>query len=173
MDQVSRLVDDLRDLSRLHAGAIETYLRPVDLDEVLAACMDDLGPGRQEVTLSLAEDLPDVIADATLLTRILTSLLADAVHRCPAGPLPVLTASSPNGRVEVRITDQGPDERGGPATLALQARDRSRPGDGCHAPLRARAFRRPDRDHHPARRPRARHAGPPEESIRTTRMQLT
>ena len=120
VDQVSRLVDDLRDLSRLHAGAVETYLRPVDLDEVLAACMDDLGPGRQEVALSLAEDLPDVIADATLLTRILTSLLADAVHRCLAGPPPVLTASSPNGWVEVCIADQGPDERGGPASLALR-----------------------------------------------------
>ncbi len=120
VDQVSRLVDDLRDLSRLHAGAIETYLQPVDLDEVLTACLDDLGPGRQEVTLSLAEDLPDVIADSTLLTRILTSLLADAAHRCPAGPPPVLTADCPDGRIEVRITDQGPDERGGPPSLALR-----------------------------------------------------
>jgi two-component system, OmpR family, sensor histidine kinase KdpD len=120
VDQVSRLVDDLRDLSRLHAGAVETYLRPVDLDEPLAAALDDLGPGRQEVTLSLAEDLPDVVADATLLTRLLTSLLADAVRRCPAGPPPVLTASCHDGWVEVRITDQGPDERGGPDSLALR-----------------------------------------------------
>ena len=120
VDQMSRLMDDLRDLSRLHAGAVETYLRPVDLDEVLAACLDDLGPGRQEVTLSLAEDLPDVIADATLLNRVLTSLLADATRRSSAGPPPVLTASSPNGQVEVRITDQGPDERGGPASLAVR-----------------------------------------------------
>jgi two-component system sensor histidine kinase KdpD len=120
VDQVSRLVDDLRDLSRLHAGAVETYLRPVDLDEVLAASLDDLGPGRQQVTLSLSDNLPDVIADATLLTRILTSLLADAVHRCLTGPPPVLTASSPNGWVEIRITDQGPDERGGPASLGFR-----------------------------------------------------
>jgi two-component system, OmpR family, sensor histidine kinase KdpD len=120
VDRVSRLVDDLRDLSRLHAGAIETYLRPVDLDEVLADALDDLGPGRQEVTLSLAEDLPDVVADATLLTRILTSLVADAVHRCQAGPPPVLTARCPNGWIEVRITDQGTDERGGPASLAFR-----------------------------------------------------
>jgi two-component system, OmpR family, sensor histidine kinase KdpD len=120
VDQVSRLVDDLRDLSRLNAGAVETYLRPVDLDEVLTACLDDLGPGGQEVTLSLAEDLPDVIADATLLTRILATLLADAVHRCPAGPPPVLTASSPDGRVVVRITDHGPDEHGGPPSMPLR-----------------------------------------------------
>jgi two-component system, OmpR family, sensor histidine kinase KdpD len=120
VDQVSRLVDDLRDLSRLHAGEAETYLRPVDLDEVLAASLDDLGPGGQEVTLSLAEDLPDVIADATLLTRILASLLADATRRCPAGPAPVFTASCPNGWVEVRIADQGPDERHGSVSLALR-----------------------------------------------------
>jgi len=120
VDQVSRLVDDLRDLSRLHAGAVETYLRPVDLDEVLTACLDDLGPGREQVTLSLAEDLPDVIADAALLTRILASLLADAAHRCPAGPPPVLTASSLRGWVDVRITDQGPDEQGGPASLGFR-----------------------------------------------------
>ena len=120
VDQVSRLVDDLWDLGGLNAGAVETYLRPVDLDEVLTACLDDLGPGRQEITLSLAQDLPDVIADAALLTRILASLLADATYRCPAGPPPVLTASSPDGRVEIRITDHGPDERGGPPSVPLR-----------------------------------------------------
>ena len=120
MDQLSRLLDDLRDLSRLHTGAIETYLGPVDLDEVLGASLDDLGPGRREVTVNLAEDLPDVIADATLLTRILASLLADASYRCPDGPPPVLTAASLDGRVEVRITDQGPDGSSGPPSVPLR-----------------------------------------------------
>ncbi len=120
VDQVSRLVDDLRDLSRLHAGAVETYLQPVDLDEVLTACLDDLGPGSPQVTVTMAEDLPDVIADAALLTRTLASLLADAAHRCPAGPPPALTANCPDGVVEVCITDQGPDEHGGPPSLALR-----------------------------------------------------
>jgi two-component system sensor histidine kinase KdpD len=124
VDQVSRLVDDLSELSRLHAGAVETYLRPVDLDEVMAACLEDLGPGRQHVTLSTADDLPDVIADATLLTRVLSSLLADALQRSPAGPPPVVTAASRNSRVEVRITDQGPDQHDDEASLAFRlARD--------------------------------------------------
>ncbi len=89
---MSSLIDDLKDLSRLHAGAVETYLRPVDLDEVVADSLDDLGPGRQHITLSTAEDLPDVIADSAFLTRILTSLLADAWQRSPADPMPALTA---------------------------------------------------------------------------------
>ena len=124
VDQVSRLVDDLSDLSRLHAGAVETYLRPVDLDEVMAACLDDLGPGSQHVTLSTAEDLPDVIADAALLARILTSLLADALQRSPAGQPPVVTAVRRESRVEVRIADQGADQPDGEASLSFRlARD--------------------------------------------------
>ena len=124
VDQVSRVVDDLSDLRRLHAGAVETYLRPVDLDEVMAACLDDLGPGSQQITLSTAEDLPEVIADATLLTRILTSLLADALQRSPAGQPLVVTTVSRDGRVEVRITDQGPDQPDGAVSLAFRlARD--------------------------------------------------
>ena len=124
VDQVSRLVDDLSDLSRLHAGAMETYLRPVDLDEVMAACLDDLGPGSQHITLSTAEDLPDVITDAALLTRVLTSLLADALQRSPAGPPPVVTAVSRDSRVEIRIVDQGPDQPNAEASLSYRlARD--------------------------------------------------
>jgi two-component system sensor histidine kinase KdpD len=118
VDRVSRLVDDLRDLSRVHAGAVETYLRPVDLDEVLAACLDDLGPG-QQITLSAAEDLPEVIVDGALLTRILTSLLADALQHGPGGP--TVTAASWDGQVEVRIVGCGPADE---ASLAFRlARD--------------------------------------------------
>ncbi len=120
VDRVSRLTEDLSDLSRLHAGAVETYLRPVDLDEVLTAALDDLGPGGEDITVSMADDLPDVIADAALLTRILTSLLAEALQRCPAGPPPALTADSLANQVEIRIADQGPGENGGPASLALR-----------------------------------------------------
>jgi two-component system, OmpR family, sensor histidine kinase KdpD len=123
VELVTRLIEDLSDLGRLHAGAVETYLRPVDLDEVLTATLDDLGPGGEDITVSMADDLPDVIADAALLTRILTSLLADALQRCPADPPPVLTAASRAGWVEIRIADQGPGESGRPASLALRLAD--------------------------------------------------
>jgi two-component system, OmpR family, sensor histidine kinase KdpD len=124
VDRVSRLIDDLRDLSRLHAGVLETYLRPVDLDEVMTAALDDLGPGGQQITLDAAADLPDVIADAALLARILTSLLADALVRSPADAPPTLTAASLDGRAEIRIADQGPDPGDGPDSLAFRlARD--------------------------------------------------
>jgi two-component system, OmpR family, sensor histidine kinase KdpD len=124
VDHLSRLVADLGDLSRLHAGAVETYLRPVDLDEVMAASLDELGPGNQHVTLSTAEDLPDVIADAALLTRILTSLLADAAARSPAGMATEITAFTMASQVEIRITDHGADQGNDPGSLGFRlARD--------------------------------------------------
>ena len=64
MDRIGRLITDLSDLSLLHAGALEIYLRPVDLDDVIAAALDDLGPGGHNITLNTPDDLPDVIADA-------------------------------------------------------------------------------------------------------------
>jgi two-component system, OmpR family, sensor histidine kinase KdpD len=110
LDRVAMLVADAGDLSRLHAGALETYLRPVDLDEVIPACLEDLGPGGHHITLDIPDDLPDVIADAALLTRILTSLMADALHRSPADTPPALSASTAGSQVNIRVTDRGPGQ---------------------------------------------------------------
>jgi two-component system, OmpR family, sensor histidine kinase KdpD len=107
LDRVARLVNDASDLSRLHAGAIETYLRPVDLDEVIAASLEDLGPGGHHITVQTLEDLPDVIADAALLTRILTTLIADALHRSGPAEPPTLTATVHDSDVTIRLTDVG------------------------------------------------------------------
>ena len=125
LDRVARLVSDVSDLSRLHAGALETYLRPVDLDEVIAACLEDLGPGGHHITVDTQQDLPDVIADAALLTRVLTSLMADALHRSPADVPPTLTAAVTGGQVDICVTDLGPGpDQGDGSGLALRlARD--------------------------------------------------
>ena len=113
IDHVTRLIAGLTDLRRLHAGALATYLRPVDLHEVLAASLEDLGPGGPGITLNMPEDLPDVIADAELLTRILTSLTAEALQRSPAGAPPVITAARRAAKVEIRVNDRGQARRPG------------------------------------------------------------
>jgi two-component system sensor histidine kinase KdpD len=121
-----RIIADLRDLGRLQTGALDTYLRAVDLDEVLAAALEDLGPGGPDIVLSVPEDMPDVIADASLLTRILTSLTAEALHRSPPGLPPALAAASRDGRAEIRVTDYGPPQAQGsePDSLGFRlARD--------------------------------------------------
>ena len=103
--RATQLLADLDDFSRLHAGALDLYLRPVALDEALTAALDDLGTGGRAITLRLPEELPYVIADAALLTRVLTALCADALRHSPVGEPPTLTAEARSGRLRVRITD--------------------------------------------------------------------
>ena len=85
---LGRLLADMGDLTRLHAGAVETYLRPVGIDEVVEAALDDLGPGGRHIGVRIDEDTPDVITDAALLSRMLTSLMADSLHRSPPASTP-------------------------------------------------------------------------------------
>ncbi|MFK4185346.1 DUF4118 domain-containing protein [Streptomyces sparsogenes] len=127
------LVTDLDDLSRLHAGALDLYLRPVDLDEALTAALDDLGPGGHDIVLRLPPQLPDVIADAALLTRVLTTLAADALRHSPADAPPTLTAETLPDRLTVRIADGaiGAPAPGAPANGGTVT---DRPGDSL--PLR-------------------------------------
>jgi len=63
-----------------------------------------------------------VVADAAFLTRILTSLMADALQRSPADIPPVLTAARLATHVEVRIADRGPAPQLGKGTSSLALR---------------------------------------------------
>ncbi|MEV6670937.1 DUF4118 domain-containing protein [Streptomyces sp. NPDC051162] len=103
--RAERLVTDLDVLSRLHGGALDLCLRPVELSEVLTTALDDLGPGGHTIVLDLPEDLPDMIADAVLLTRALTALAADALRHSPPACPPVLAAEPLPDRLAVRVTD--------------------------------------------------------------------
>ncbi|MCK7622203.1 DUF4118 domain-containing protein [Streptomyces sp. RS10V-4] len=115
--RAARLVTDLDDLSRLHAGALDLYLRPVDVGEALGAALDDLGAGGHSIVVRLPEDLPDVIADAALLTRVLAALGADALRHSPPDRPPLITAENRDGRVAIRVADGsgGPAAATGPA----------------------------------------------------------
>ncbi|MER5933628.1 DUF4118 domain-containing protein [Streptomyces sp. NPDC002054] len=101
----ARLVSDLDALSRLHVGALDLYLRPVDLDDVVTAVLDDLGPGGRTIRCSLPEQLPYVITDAAVLTRVLTALAAEAQRHSPPERTALLTAEARPGFVEIRLTD--------------------------------------------------------------------
>ncbi|MET9383340.1 DUF4118 domain-containing protein [Streptomyces sp. NPDC002928] len=119
--RAAQLVTDLDDLSRLHAGALDLYLRPVDLNEVLGAALDDLGPGGHSIVLRLPEQLPDVIADAALLTRALTALGADALRHSPPDRPPVFYAQVRGDRLVIRVEDGMPEQRTESSTLPSRA----------------------------------------------------
>ena len=58
LDRLTRLVDNLLDMSRLQAGALSVVSRRVALDEVVPLALDDLGPAGAGVMVDVPDDLP-------------------------------------------------------------------------------------------------------------------
>ncbi|MCE1251183.1 MAG: DUF4118 domain-containing protein, partial [Comamonadaceae bacterium] len=84
--RMNALVGNLLDMARLESGGVPLRREWQPLEEVLgsalAACQPALA--RHPVTLALPEDLPLLHLDATLLERVLASLLENAAKYTPA-----------------------------------------------------------------------------------------
>lgn len=108
LDKLSRLVDNLLDMSRLQAGALAVFPRPADLAEIVARSLDDLGPAARTVTISIPDDLPEVAVDPGILERVIANLTANALRYSQPGSPPALSGSALRDRVELRVIDRGP-----------------------------------------------------------------
>jgi two-component system sensor histidine kinase KdpD len=108
LDRLTRLVDNLLDMSRLQAGALAVHPHPVGLDDILPHVLDELGPAGRRTDLRIPADLPEVRADPGLLERIVANLTANALRYSPPEARPMLSASALGDRVELRVVDRGP-----------------------------------------------------------------
>jgi two-component system sensor histidine kinase KdpD len=78
VSRLSRLVENVLDLSRLQAGAAAPRRELWDVDDLLAQAVGELGePGR--VRISAAGDLPPVAVDAAQIQRVIVNLLENAL----------------------------------------------------------------------------------------------
>ena len=115
LDLLTRLVENLLDMSRLQAGAMGVHTQPCSVAEVLPLAADELGTTAEAVLIKLDEDLPEVLADPALLQRILANLLSNAIKFSPADHPPRVSAGTYGDQVHVRVIDHGPglpaDER--------------------------------------------------------------
>ncbi len=105
-DRLTALVDNLLDSSRLAAGAVTPLLAPVGYDEVAVRAIVGL-EGGSRVTIDIDEGLPDVVADAGLLERVVANVVDNALRHAGDASI-VLRASAYNDRVELRVVDTGP-----------------------------------------------------------------
>lgn len=76
--RLSRLVDNLLDLSRLEAGVAEPRMAWTSADEVIRSALDDLGAQPDEFALSIDRDLPLVRADPVQLERAFVNVMENA-----------------------------------------------------------------------------------------------
>jgi two-component system, OmpR family, sensor histidine kinase KdpD len=106
-DRLDALIGNLLDMSRLHTGSLQPFLRPTAIDEVAPMALlgvdDDL-----RLEMAVPEGFPLVLADPGLLERVLANLFSNALRHSPAGQPPELQASLDRGAVWLEVVDHGP-----------------------------------------------------------------
>ena len=87
--RLSRLVDNLLDLSRLEAGAAEPRRQWASIEELIRAALAELSAGPDEFRLSIDRDLPLVSVDAVQMERAFVNVLENARRHSGGHPVSV------------------------------------------------------------------------------------
>lgn len=108
VDRMTRMVDDLFELSRIHAGVLNLRPQTLMLGDVVSDALASADPVARETGVRLhgmSEDGLIVIADPAELSRALGNLLTNAIRHTPApGSVEIVGRAVPGG-VEVSVTD--------------------------------------------------------------------
>jgi signal transduction histidine kinase len=109
--RLDRMLDDLFDLARSDAGALELHRQVLPLQEVVADVVDAMQPQALErgVALSLASEgePPPLAFDPSRIERVLANLVRNALeHTACGGSVSVVVRGCPTG-AEVEVTDDG------------------------------------------------------------------
>ncbi|ORV81660.1 histidine kinase [Mycolicibacterium iranicum] len=112
IDQLTALVGNLLDSSRLAAGAVKPELREVYLEEAVPRALLSITRGNTGLRAGLERvkvevDGAVVMADSGLLERVLANVIDNAVRYAHDGPIRV-TAGRIRDRVLIAVADEGP-----------------------------------------------------------------
>jgi two-component system sensor histidine kinase KdpD len=105
--RLSRLVDNLLDLSRLQTGGVEPRADWVSLDEVLRAAIDTVQEPPAGFDVQLDPDLPLLRMDAGQLERAFANVLDNASRYAGGHPVSI-RARRGERQLLLRIGDRGP-----------------------------------------------------------------
>ena len=109
--RLSRLVNDLLDVSRMEAGTLRYELHPVSLPELIESIITvHTSLGAQHLVVNdLPPDLPKVLADNDRLRQVFINLVTNATRYSPEGTaIRVRARKVPDEPVvEVSVTDEG------------------------------------------------------------------
>jgi PAS domain S-box-containing protein len=110
--QITRLIEDLLDVSRITRAAIPLNRRPLDVRAVVRAAVEGsmqwIDARRHGLTIELPpnEALP-VLADEARLTQVLHKLLHNAARYTPEGGQVSIAARRENDSVVIHVKDNG------------------------------------------------------------------
>jgi signal transduction histidine kinase len=110
-DRLSRLVDDLQELSRVESGAYKLQVLPLALSAPVNTTLKRLQPEilrkQIQMTVELPDDLPLVLADEDRMVQVLMNLVGNAINYTPLEGKIWVTGKKEGTFVQVLIRDTG------------------------------------------------------------------
>lgn len=132
-DWLTRVIDNLLDLSRIEGGALRPERDWIDVADVFQHVLGQMERQLAEhpVTLRIAPDVPLAWLDYVQISQVMTNVLANAAkYSAPGSPIEIaVTPAEAGAWVEIRVTDHGrgiPPER---LPLVFAPFYRGQPGD--------------------------------------------
>jgi len=112
VESLSKLVEELLEISRLDSGAVQASKQVVDLNEVFSTLRQEFVPVAAAKGLRFRERRARlyVETDPMLMQRVLRNLLSNAVRYTMQGGV-LLAARRRNGRASIEVWDTGPGIR--------------------------------------------------------------
>ncbi len=108
---LSRLVEDLQELSLAEAGQLKLQRQPADLRSVIQQAVDVMQPEAADKKLKLSADLPAdlplVDADCERIGQVLRNLLANALAYTSEGGSVIIAAQAKGPQIELSVRDTG------------------------------------------------------------------
>ena len=106
------LIDNLLDVEKIEAGSLDLVRLPCDLKALLVNCLDSVRDLSEEQKIALsaaiADDLPMVTVDATLMQRVMQNLLGNAIKFTPQNGRIHVEALIDDEAVIISTSDSGP-----------------------------------------------------------------
>jgi NtrC-family two-component system sensor histidine kinase KinB len=114
-EDVQRLkvfVSNLLDLSKIEAGKMEMELSSIPIrgvfEKVVAVFKKQSEEKAVELSFNAPDEVPNVKADDTKITWVLTNLISNALRYTPSGGHIKLSAESFGPSVQISVSDDGP-----------------------------------------------------------------
>lgn len=107
LEEAMVMLEGMSEHLRLESGSLEAHCQPVDLAATLASLAHELGPAAQRAGIDLRAARPSasVLADPTLLTRILRNLVTNALLHSRGTRVRMLVRR--RARIEIIVIDDG------------------------------------------------------------------
>src|SRR5262249_43992967 len=111
VQQLTRLVDDLLDVSRITCGKIELRKETLPISAVVERAVETAPPvidaSRHQLRVSLPNDPVFLTVDPTRLAQVLANLLNNAARYTRPGGSIALTVECAGGWVVMKVADNG------------------------------------------------------------------